>query len=324
MAETTGTTALPRTAPLSTPGLRVATAAGLVLVAYSYLAGLWPSRHGTTPEVVAVVRAWVNKPTGLGEDFGFLGTALLLLAAGFAITGAACTGRLGRVVRVAAPPLVAAVALGAVLWLLGVQPLVDVAVAAPVGALVLFTALTAAVLPLLRRHPVLAAFVLLEIACAVCLLGGWLGGDGGSAPAHAAGSAAALVPLLAVGQVSWLFRANRLPAAHGVVLGLLCLALTVPADLLFPEYARFWRPLGAVVASLLFLIALPRGEALAGTRPVRWVADRTWPLALAVPVVGYPVLGLLAALPFALALPVAVAATGGAAEALHRRVGWSV
>ncbi|WP_309110074.1 hypothetical protein [Saccharothrix sp.] len=316
-------TATPTRAPaLTTPGLRVATAAGVCLVAYSYLAGLWPSRHGSTPEFVAVVRAWLNKPTGLGEDFGYLGTALLVLIAGYAITGALCTGRRALLVR-AAVPLVAAAALGGVLFLVGAQPLVDVAVAAPVGAVLLFTALTAAVLPLLRVHPVLAVFVLLEVACVIALVGGWLGGDGGSAAARAAGAAAALVPLLAFGQLSWLFRANRLPAAHGVALGVLCLALTVPSDLLFPEYTGFWRPLGGVVAALLFLIALPRGEAFAATRPVRWVADRAWPLALAVPVVGYPVLGLLAALPFALALPVAVAATGAAAEALHRRVGWS-
>ncbi|MEJ2852525.1 MULTISPECIES: hypothetical protein [unclassified Saccharothrix] len=319
----TETTAQVRTAPLTTPGLRVAAAAGLCLLAYSYLVGLWPSRHGSTPEVVAVVRAWVNKPSGLGEDFGYLGTALLVLVAGYAITGAAYTGTLSRVVRVAAPPLVVASALGAVLWLLGAEPLVDVAVAAPIVAVVVFTALTAGSLPLLRRYPVLAVFVLLEVACVVALVGGWLGGDGGSAWARVAGSAAALVPLLALGQLSWLFRADRLPAAHGVGLGLFCLALTVPADLLFPEYAGFWRPLGGVVATLLFLIALPRGESLAAARPVRFVADRVWPLGLAVPVVGYPVLGLLAALPFGFALPVALAATVAAAEALHRKTRWS-
>ncbi|NUT99840.1 MAG: hypothetical protein HOY78_48305 [Saccharothrix sp.] len=305
----------------ATPGLGVVAAAGVCLVAYSYLAALWPSRHGFTPDVVLLVRTWVNKPTGMGEDFGFLGTALLLMAAGYALTGALYQGRLVRALRTAAPPLVVAAVVGAVLWLLGLEPLLDTAVTGPVVAVALFTGLTAAVVPLMRRVAGLGAFVLVEIACVVALAGSWL--SGGPDAARLVGTAATFVPLLALGQLSWLFRAGRLPAAHGVGLGLLFVALMVPADLLFPELVGYWHPLGSVVALLVFLISLPRGADAATTGPVRWLAARAWPLSLSVPVVGYPALSLLEPLPFLVALPVAVGLTGLAADGLNRVAGWS-
>jgi hypothetical protein len=255
----------------------------------------------------------------LGEDFGHLGTALLLLVAGFAITGAVCTGGRARLARESLIPLVIAGALGALVRVVGGGVLTDVAVVAPVAALGCFTVVTSALLPLLHRHPVTVLFVPLAVACVVALLAAWAAG---SEAARVAGSAAALVPLLVVGQVAWLVRADRLPNAAGVVFGLVSLGATVGVDLVFPEYAAFWRPLGGVVASVLFLIALPRGGSFAATGPVRWLADRAWPLVLAVPVIGFPALDLLAGLPFALGLPVAVAAVGAAGQALHLAVGW--
>ncbi|MBW4719535.1 hypothetical protein [Saccharothrix obliqua] len=304
-----------RTPPIA-PGVRVVTAAGVCLLAYSYLVGLWPNRHGFTPAFVEVVRSWVNKPSGLGEDFGFLGTALLLMAAGYGLAG----GR--RVVAAHLPVLAGAVAVGAALWAVGAEPLLDSAVTAPVLALVLVAALVPALRPLERREPGLASFVLLEAGCLVALLCGWLA-DGGPEVLRLVGTAATLVPLLVFGRLAALFRAGRLPAAHGVGLGLLCLVLTVLGDLLFPEQVGYWRPLGATVAALLFVIALPRGVAAAGWTAVRRLADRALPLAVAVPVVGYPVLGLLDFLPFGVALAVAVAAVGLAGEGAHRAVGGS-
>ncbi|GAA0224263.1 hypothetical protein GCM10010492_23030 [Saccharothrix mutabilis subsp. mutabilis] len=327
-----------RTAPVVSPGLGVAASAGVLLVAYSWLVALWPSRHGSTPDVVVQVRLWVNKPTGMSEDFGFLGTALLLLVAGYALTGPVLSGpvlsgpvgsgpvlfgRLARVLRAGGPPLLVAVVAGAVLRVVGLPPLTDAAVTAPVGALVLFTALAFALRPLTRRSPGLAVFVLVEIAFLVTLAAGWLAGDDGSGPARLVGKAAALVPVLALGQLSWLHRAGRLPAAWGVGLGLLFLALLVPVDTLFPELKGYWHPLGATTALLLFMIAVPRGETVARSRLLWWSTERAWPLFLAVPVVGYPVLTLLDALPFPLALPVALAATVLAGEALHRTTRWS-
>ncbi|NUT98907.1 MAG: hypothetical protein HOY78_43590 [Saccharothrix sp.] len=317
MAETSVTT---RTDPLTTPGLRVAAAAGVLLVAYSYLAALWPSRHSSTPRPVTIIRAWVNRPTGLGEDFGHLGTVLLLLVAGFAITGAVCTGRRARLARAGLIPLGIAVALGALVRVVGGGVLTDVAVVAPVVAAGCFAVSTSALLPLLHRHPVPAVFVPLAVACVVALLAG---SAAGSEAARVAGSAAAFVPMLVVGQVSWMVRTGRLPNAVGVVFGLVCLGATVGADVVFPEYSAFWRPLGGVVASVLFLIALPRSGSFAATGPVRWLADRAWPLVLAVPVIGFPALDLLSGLPFVLGLPVAAAAVGVGGEALHRVVGWA-
>lgn len=299
------------------PGVAVVSAAAVCLLAYSYLVGLWPSAHGAALDLVVVVRMWVNQPTGIGEDFGFLGTALLLLAAGFAVDASGWPP-LVRLLRGALPPALCAIAVAALLAVVGLEPLVDPAVTTPVAAVALFGLLVGALLPLLRRMPALGVLVLLEVACVLALLGGWAAGAGDLPALAPLGPVAGLVPLVALGQVVRLAHTGRLGRARALLLGLVCLVLLVLTDELFPADAGFWHPLGALYALLLFLIALPRGASVASARPVRWLADRALPLFAAVPVVGYPVLGLLPALPFGLALPVALAATGLVGELLHR------
>ncbi|QQQ76521.1 hypothetical protein IOD16_36925 [Saccharothrix sp. 6-C] len=306
-------------------GVSVVTAAAVCLIAYSYLVGLWLDRHGHSSDLVLVVRNWVNRPTGVGEDFGFLGVALLLMVAGFTVAGIARSAgadRLpfaARLVRGGLPTVVVAAAVGALLTAVGAEPLVDPAITTPVGAVALFALVLLVLLPLQHRVPGLAVFVQLEVVCLLVLAGGWATSTGELDALRVIGQAAALVPLATLGQVAWLFRVDLLPRWHALVLGLLCLALVVLAERVFPETAAFWHPLAAVYALLLFLIALPRGASIAGTRVVRWLDSRALPLFASIPVVGYAVLGVqhLVITP-AVAIPISLTCTCLAAELLHR------
>jgi hypothetical protein len=76
---TTGTTT--RTAATTAP-VTLLRAGAAVLGAYGYVLGLWLTRHDLAPESVATIRAWLNRPLGLGEDFGPLAVMLLLAATG--------------------------------------------------------------------------------------------------------------------------------------------------------------------------------------------------------------------------------------------------
>lgn len=301
------------------PGVRVVTATAVCLVAYSYLFGLWPNRHDHPAELVVVIRGWVNQPTGLGEDFGFLGTALLLMAAGYAVAGVDRWSAAVRLLRRVVPAVVCALLVGALLSLVGAEPLTDAAVTTPVAAVALAGLLVAVLRPVERAVPWLSLLVQLEITCVLVMAGGWAGGTGGPDALRLLGLVGGLLPLTALGQVAWQVRAGRLTAARGVGLGLLAVVLLVLADGMAPDLAGYWHPLGGVLALMLFLIALPRGAALGATRPVRWLSSRAVPLYLSVPVVGYAVTGVLAnGVPPALALLLGTACAGGAAEAMHR------
>lgn len=61
------------------PGTAVLPAVAVLLVVYGYGYAL-PS--GTSP-VLRTVRQWANVPLGIGDDFGFLGIAILLVLAGY-------------------------------------------------------------------------------------------------------------------------------------------------------------------------------------------------------------------------------------------------
>ncbi|MBY8850922.1 hypothetical protein [Saccharothrix longispora] len=304
------------------PGLRVVTACAAVLVAYSYLFALWSVRHGESPGVLTAIRAWVNQPTGIGEDFGFLGTALLLLAAGHVVGGWSASGPRSLVVRLlrrGGPAPLCAAAIAGLLALAGLPPLLDPAITTALGALALFAALVPALGPLTRSAPGLAVLVELEVVCLLLLASGWAVAEGGPEWVRVLGLVAALVPLPVLGQVTRLVGDGRVPAVRGVALGVVSLLLLVAVDWLHPELVPYWRPLGATYALLLFLVALPRGAAPAATLPVRWLGDRAWPLFLSVPAVGYPVADALhPVLPPAVALVTGLVAAAATAEGLHR------
>lgn len=334
------------------PGMTVLAAAGIVLVGYSYLFGLWPSRYEQTPGLLVTIRAWVNQPTGIGEDFGFLGVALLLLVAGYVISDTATRLPAKQfwllLGRTAAPVVLSAVLVSTLLVLLGATPLTDpadveasfvavitnlllvprffgqpslFALDVPVTATLLFVLLVVAMRPLLR-HAVIAVIVQLEIVCALILLGGWANETGSPTSLHALGLIAGYLPLLLIGQLAWLFRTGRLNARFGVGFGLTGVVLMVAHDRLFPELNGWWHPLSAIYAVLLMLIALPRGAAFAQLDAVRWLASRALPLFFSIVVVGYATLGLQRGwMPLVLAIPIALVVSGLCAEGVHRAVG---
>ncbi|GLY48174.1 hypothetical protein [Lentzea sp. NBRC 102530] len=333
-------------------GLSVLAAAGVVLVGYSYLFGLWTSRYGQSPDLLVTIRGWVNQPTGIGEDFGFLGVALLLVVAGYVLSESAAQRSprqfltlLGRTVL---PVVVGAVLLSTVLVLVGATPLTEPAepslsfgavfanlwlvpglfgqpsllgLNAPVTAALLFVLLLLAVRPLLR-YPKIAAVVQLEVVGGLILLGGWSNEVDASSFLHSLGLVAGYLPLLLIGQLAWMFRSGGLNARFGVGFGVASLVLLVVHDRLFPELGGWWHPLSGAYAVLLMLIALPRGAAVAGKAPVRWLASRALPLFFSILVVGYAVLGLQRGwMPLVLAIPIAFAVAGLCAEGVHRAVG---
>ncbi|MFD4672869.1 hypothetical protein ACFWNN_24295 [Lentzea sp. NPDC058450] len=333
-------------------GLTVLTAAGVVLVGYSYLFGLWTSRHGESPDLLLTIRGWVNQPTGIGEDFGFLGIALLLLATGYVLSEAAkrlpAVQLLALLARTVLPVVVGAVLVSTLLVLVGATPLTEpedpslsiwavlanlwlvprlfgqpslIGLDAPVTAAFLFVLLLFAVLPLLQR-PVIASIVQLEVIGALVLLGGWAGEVDAPSFLHELGLVAGYLPLLLIGQLAWMSRAGVLNVRIGVGLGALAWLLLVVHDRLFPELGGWWRPLGGAYAVLLLLIAVPRGASVADVAPVRWLASRALPLFFSIVVAGYAVLGLQSGwMPLVLAIPIAFAAAGLCAEGLHRAVG---
>jgi hypothetical protein len=74
--------AAPVTAEAGTAPVTLLRAGAAVLGAYGYVLGLLLARHDLNPEPVATIRTWLNRPLGLGEDFGPLAVMLLLAAAG--------------------------------------------------------------------------------------------------------------------------------------------------------------------------------------------------------------------------------------------------
>lgn len=333
------------------PGLTVLAAFAVCLVGYSYLFGLWTSRYAESPDLLVTIRSWVNQPTGIGEDFGFLGVALLLLIAGHLIAEAA--SRLParqlalRLARTGGPLVVGAVLVSVIIVLIGGTPLTDpadtdlslptvvtnlllvprffgqpslFALDVPVTATALFVLLTLALHPL-RRYPVISTVVQLEIVCALVLIGGWANENDGTAALRVLGLVAGYLLLCALGQLTWLVRARRLDPRLGVAFGLLYVVLIVLHDRFHPETAGWWHPLSAGYALLLLLIALPRGAVFAELAPVRWLAERALPLFLSIVVIGYATLGLQRGwMPLLLAVPITFVVTGLCAEGMHRLV----
>jgi hypothetical protein len=303
-------------------GLHAPVALGTVLVAYSFLGGLWLNRHGHSPEWLVLVREWFNKPLGLGEDFGLLGTSLLLMSAGHLLVSRAMSAAWPRFLRQlawqAGPALVIAVVLG-VLFSLFADPLPLVLdyranpLAFALLTAVVFAGLCVLTAPLLPRRPVVAVAVQLVVVVVVIAVAG-VGG------LQQWGILAALVSLPICGELLWLSRAGLARFWETAPPALVALALPVVSEHLFREAANWWFPVAAAVALMLMLLAV-RGQARAAhPRPVEWLVSRSPYLVLLCGVLAYPLLGLLP-LPFnyVVALPV----WGLGAELLHRWFGKS-
>lgn len=323
------------------PAIALLLACGALLVAYSYLVGLWPVRHGATPAAVLGVREWLTLPLGLGEDFGALGLGLLMIGGGYLAAGTA-GGRLRPAALFAHAylPYALAVTVSWVLLLAGGEPLTDPAQAGPAfgdylramlavdrlggGTVLVVTGLPAAVgglfclvlvgtRRLARGLPSAAVAVHLLVPAALVVTGaaaiGWYRG---------LGLLAWYAAFPVFGMLLRARRARRITAGGTGVAALGCLALTVAAERVFAELGIWWYPLTFAYAALLSLVVVEFGDRYGRAAPVAWLGARAWPLVLMVGAVGYPALTLLAPLPGWAALTLALAAVLGAAEAAGR------
>lgn len=320
-------------------------AIGLVLVGYSYLAALWPVRHGETPGVVLIVREWLNFPLGVGGDFGLLGIGLLLLAGGYWAAGMLTGGHGGRLAWLAVArgylPYALACTIGFLLLLGAAEPLTRPRRVDPTaggyptnlllvdrlageGALVgvgwavavagCFAVLLAITAVLLRRGPMavwLGAVGQLAVVAAVNVTaagaGGWY---------HQLGVLAGFCVFPLLGELVWLARSTRAgwlaaPLCAG------CLAVLIAAERTYPQLGVDWFPLTLVYTLLIALLAIKGGPP---SRVTTWLGARAYAGSLLVCVIGYPLLSALhkVDVPFWLGLPLATAVTLLIADIVHR------
>ncbi len=286
------TAAAEPTAHRASPGPVLLRAVAAVLLVYGFLVGLNVD--------LAPIRAVLNRPLGIGEDFGVLGAMLLLVAAGYdSVTDRPVVRRLfSAYLPAAVAVLLAAVAvtLGGTIW--NTPQATHTSPFAVVGNLSLLSQLVAEK-PLIVP---LAWIVLLQLLAigtgALARRASWV-----VPAAHvvAAAAAVAFVPdaravtvaafsaVVAIGQAVAL--APRVRVAP--VLGVAAWGVLLLAELTDPEFARWWYALTAAYAGLLLTLAVlfagPTAQRVAEHRVVVWLSRHAIWLALLQGVVGFPV-----------------------------------
>lgn len=338
---TTDVTVRPSNESMRTPraGVVLVRAAAAVLVLHGFLIGLWTTQHGVQLEYLDAVRHVLNRPIGIGEDFGMFAVMLLLTTGGY-LAQLDRTRLRWQLVRgylpVGVSTVLAAVVttLGAQIWTVpmasgtsvraatgnvtlashvvnGVQLLV------PLAWFVLLLLVGVVAAAVINEYGGLAMLVvpLAEIVMSAAVVA--------VAPNSRLAGVIVFFPLVAVGQLIALAQRVRLKTWFVVVFGLLGVFVMVMLQTLRPEFARWWYPIPAVLAMLLVgagvVLSGELAERLAGSRVVRWLSDHAVWLALLQGVVGYALLDVLTGpLPVGVALVVAVVATGAAAAACHR------
>lgn len=274
-------------------------ASAAVLIVYGYLVGLWIDDRDQQLALLDLSREWLGRPLGLGEDFGPLGVLLLLFTAGYAATRESrkelcLIGALVVLAYVTTPGLI------------------------PAGWAALLALAGFAGVELTRRLPNRLAWVSplaqLVVVFNVVALADVL-------PAVA--GPIAFYPLLVCGQLVHAVRERRIPAWGAASLALAGLALVILADDTVASWHGWWYPVAALFAGLLgtvaVLLAGPTAERITAARPVRWAAERVWWLLLLSTALGHHLADLLHhVLPAPIAVLLAVAGTGLAAEAGHR------
>ncbi|WP_160148703.1 hypothetical protein [Amycolatopsis alkalitolerans] len=290
------------------PGLRVASAIAVVLVLYSYLGALWLNRHGYSPATLVAIRDWLNKPSGISQDFGVLGVAVLLLVAGFRVAQGI---PVRRMLVVTVPVLVVAVLVGGAARLLGGEPYAGLLWPLAVAALGTLLALATR-----RLHPVAGTAVQLVVIGDLVLFGA-----DGPAALHEAGLLAGFSTLFVLGEVIGYVRAHRLPALAGGALGAIAFGVLIMTDHGYAEWHGYWYPVTALYAVLIGLLSAPSGQVAGETALVRWLASRALWLIGAACAAGWTVLGLgYQRIPLPVSLVLAVLVTGALAEAGYRFV----
>ncbi|HEX6359834.1 hypothetical protein [Actinophytocola sp.] len=260
-------------------------ATAAVLAVYGYVVALWLTTHDLNPQPVATIREWVNRPLGVGEDFGPFAVMLLLVCTGY--TAAATGFTVRRLVLVCLPALVAAILAAAVAitgleaWTVpGGIALVPLAWVTGLQAISWLVALDE------RTWP--TTLLLFTAVAALCLL---------ADVEPMLGRPLLFLPLVLIGHVTWRVLDRTLPAGAGVLLGVCCVAAILGVERAFPELARWWYPVAASIAVPLFLAAVrtagPTATRLAAHPVTRFLAGSAeWAL-LVGGVVTFAVLGLV-------------------------------
>lgn len=296
---TTATTSreAPVAEPTTTaPAVVLLRATGAVLLVYGYLVGMNSD--------LAPIRELLNRPLGIGEDFGPLGAMLLLAAAGYESVTRKPSARRAVLtyLPLAVTVLLAAgmVTLGATIWTIpaadhtspltvaGNLSLISQVIAVkpllvPLGWIVLLELLALATGAVVRRLPGNARVIVpaahVAVAAAVILL---VDHD------HRAVAVAAFSGVVVIGQVVALRGRSRFVLAPAAWL------LFVLAEHEYPvELAKWWYPVAAAYAGLLLAAAVvfagPTAAKIAENRIVAWLADNALWLALLQGVFGFAV-----------------------------------
>lgn len=318
------------------PALVLTCASSAVLVSYGYLVGLWTDQHDSSLWPLDLLRTWIARPFGLGEDFGPLGVLLLLAASGYALASGARAGRV--LVPFLLATLIAFVLAPHGAWVSGVdggaQPgdllgnltflshvVTGVPLLVPVAWTVLLVLLawgaTWLVGRIPERHRWIGYLAQLVVALDLVVLADVL------PSLERAATLAAFFPLVVVGQLVHATRNRVLPGWAGVGLAVVAYAVVALADQLLPTMAGWWYPVAATYAGLLFAVAaLFAGRTaarIAAVPAVRWTAERSWWLLLFVGPVGHPLLSAFAdLLPLGLAVLLALVGTAVVIEVPHR------
>ncbi|MET9226978.1 hypothetical protein [Lentzea sp. NPDC003310] len=340
----TAPTAAPEAESTSAPraGVVLLRAAAAVLVLHGFLIGLWTTQHGVQLGYLDAVRHVLNRPLGIGEDFGMFAVFLLLAVGGYAaqLDRAPLPWQLLRTYLPAGVTAVLATVvagLGAQIWTVPLVPPTSVLAGAgsvtllghvidgvqllvPLAWLVLLLLVGVAASAVINRYGGLAMLVVplgeIVLSAAVVVV----------APDSRLAGVVVFLPLVATGQLIALAQRERLKTWFVVAFGFLGGFVMVMLQTLNPEFARWWYPIPALLAVLLVAAGAvftgDLAERLTAVRAVRWLADHAVWLALLQGVVGYALLDVLDR-PIPLALVVAVVLTAAAAEAggrLARRV----
>lgn len=322
-------------------GVVLIRAVAAVLVLHGFLIGLWTTQHDVQLGYLDAVRHVLNRPLGIGEDFGMFAVMLLLTTGGYFAQHDRTPLR-WQLVRGYVPVGVSAVlaALVAVtglqIWAVPLAPGTGVLAVAgnvtlvsqvvneaqllvPLAWFVLLLLAGAAAAAVINTYRGLAMVVvpLGEIVLSAAVVA--------VAPDSRLAGVIVFFPLVAVGQAIALTERVRLKTWFVVAFGFLGVFVMVMLQTLKPEFARWWYPVPAVLAMLLVgtgvVFSGDLADRLAGSRVICWLSDHAVWLALLQGVVGYALLDLLnGPLPVGVALVVAVAATGAAAFACHRLV----
>jgi hypothetical protein len=281
------------------PAVTLLQAGAGVLAVYAYLIG----QHFD----LAFVRAVLNRPLGLGEDFGPFALLVLLATTGYTAT-LDRSPLADKLLRTYLPAGIA-VGLAAVLVTFGVpiwaspgaagtslpafagnlslvsQLITDVPLLVPLAWVVLLQLIGVATAELVRRFGVVVPIAQIVAVTLLVAL----------APESRAALVVVFYPLVIVGQLIALHSQGAIATWIASGTALLCAIPVLGLNNTNVEFAQWWYPVASLFAALLVAVAVVvSGETarrLAGHTVVRWLADHaTWLVVLA-GVIGYPLLG---------------------------------